>query len=148
MRLNVCVAKEDIVDDNYTNLSYFQQENCIQGNYECLDGICEDNECKEIVAPSLLDYVHISNLGNVVNNYVSKLRRGGVLKIGGTNLSHLLDIDSSDVLEFNKAAYTGSVLKQGIYSPSFIGTLLGEKGLKVNRARVIGNQFLVEAERV
>ena len=47
MKLNICVSVKDIVIDTYTNLTYglAQDKSCIQGNFNNLDCVCDDNEC-------------------------------------------------------------------------------------------------------
>ena len=125
-----------------------QGKQCIQGNFKDLDSVCDDNECVEIVAPSVLNFISYADLGAFLQMYVKKMRKGGVLKLGGSSLSHVLT-NKNDVDEMNKLLYNDQLVKQGIYTPSFISEKLSEFGLRITRKSILeDNMFIVEAIRV
>jgi hypothetical protein len=76
--------------------------NAIQVVDEQIDlSAISDNECVEILASEILDEFQIHNIGQVIQLLLSKLRIGGKLIIGGT-----------DVLLFCKAVQDGSISEQ------------------------------------
>lgn len=149
MKLNICISNQDIIMDDYLNLTYTQvdNKNCIQGNFKNLDSICDDNECMEIIAPSVLNFVHNSELSDFLQTYRKKLRIGGIIKIGGTSASHAI-LESCDMGKFNNILYTDQINKSGIYTPSFIVECLKKIELSITRKSILeNNMFIVEAVR-
>lgn len=54
-----------------------------------LDDVCENNECEEINASNMLDFVAYAKHKEFILHLISKLRHGGKLIIGGTDLISL-----------------------------------------------------------
>lgn len=118
-----------------------------------LDGVCEDAECTEIVA-EVLDYVHAYKLLEVLKHWVSKLRHGGKIILGGTDIlevARLVVNGTMPISEANKAFYgeadLGCYIKSGVFNCGEMCTLLKELGLVVDKKRVNGTKFVVEAHR-
>jgi len=81
------------------------------GFRKSLENVCDDNECTEILAPQILDFIPKEKHGEFIHHLVSKLRRGGKLIIGGT------DIISVALSTFNKQINTSDA-NQIIYGTS------------------------------
>lgn len=105
-----------------------------------------NNECTEILANDILDEFRIENIGSVIQALLSKLRIGGKLVLGGT-----------DILLFCKAVQDGS-LSEAEYSniiaskqsmtqaPLVLETLRG-MGLNVEIYDINGIHFEVAVRR-
>lgn len=140
--------------NGYTNIDPIPGEGKVVGDFHSLDAFCQDSECLEILAPDLLDYVHGSDILNVVDNYVKKLRHGGRIIIGGTDFVEVakkVATGEMHVHEANVAIFGKSKLawesKQGCYSVADLVGLLTEKGLLLEVKRVNGTSFIVSAYR-
>ena len=53
------------------------------GDYSKLDKYCYVGQCDEIYAPAFLDYLEYEKIPNVIASWVSLLRMGGKLIVGG-----------------------------------------------------------------
>ncbi len=138
----------------YTNIDPIGGENKISGDFRNLDAYCEDNECIEILGPNVLDYIHGSHILHVLNNYVKKLRHGGTISLGGTELVEVsrkvitgeMHIHEANIQLFGKGNYAWEI-KQGCYSLKDIVGILEEKGLNILSKRTNGTEFIVKAYR-
>jgi hypothetical protein len=117
--------------------------------------VCDDAECVELLADEILDYIHGSKLSETLNNWVRKLRHGGKIIIGGTDINTLARTIYSgklSVIDSNKTLFGYGnnpwAIKMACYSCRDISAILQEMGLKVNKKRIAGIKFVVEAERV
>lgn len=85
-------------DDSYTIIGYKTN----------LDNACENNECVEIYAPDILDFVEVSEHRNLILHFLKKLRHGGYIYVGGTDIVMLslgifnkqINLDSANKLIF------------------------------------------------
>lgn len=105
--------------------------------------------CRVIFAPHVLNYVPFDKFNDVIHHYVSKLRHGGVITLGGTDLTELNKaylIRVIDLGYFNKLIYGSSVA--GIYTLDIIADKLSELGLIISKKRLDGVEMLVEAKRL
>lgn len=115
---------------------------------------CNDNECTEIIADHILDYIPVSKCHAVLSHYISKLRHGGKIILGGVDLVEANKIAFTGVFDpiafnellFGKQQYAWD-FKRGIYSVSLITEYLQSQGLKVTKKRLTPTQFVIEAIR-
>lgn len=119
-----------------------------------LDTVCEKAQCTELLAPNVLDYIHGSALISTIKNWTSKLRHGGKLIVGGTDvvtLSKKIWTGHTSTIDANKLLYgTGEnvwAIKQGCYSCYDISHILREEGLNIIKQKISGIRYIVEAER-
>jgi hypothetical protein len=80
-------------DNTYTNFGFRRN----------LDEVCQPNEAFEIYCPTILDFIPFAEHTNFINHLLSKLRHGGKLVIGGT------DIVSVSLALFTKTLSTEQV---------------------------------------
>jgi len=146
MKINIGVGIS--VLNGYTNVDPSGKDDCLCMDFKSLDAVCDDSSCTEIRGTNALNFVHGSVLGDVLKHWINKLRHGGILIVGGFDifeiskavfLSHLAVVDANQIL------YKDGVC--GIYTPNEIVGILHELGLKINKRRVNGNEFVVEACR-
>ncbi len=120
-----------------------------------IDSVVDNGECEEINASRILDHIHGSQLYSVIQHWVSKLAHGGKIILGG-----------KDILEVSKLVVTGSIgnsdsnkvfygvnnsslgLQRGMYECNEIVSILSELGLHIDKKRINGLDFIVEAHRV
>ncbi len=114
--------------------------------------IAEDSECSEIYAPGILDYIHHSKLEFALRMIVAKLRHGGKLTIGGTDIMEAAKENfriECNIIEANRVAFgQEDDPKTGQYSLLFISSLLSQYGLKIITKKLHQHTFLVEAVRI
>lgn len=114
---------------------------------------CADNEAEEILAEGICDYIPRVQLPAVLAHYASKLKHGGKLVIGGTEIKELAKavVLGDDFEMFNKMLF-GSFddvwrIKSGATSIIEIVDALKQLGLKIIGKKLNGYNFLVEAVR-
>lgn len=150
MRLNIAVTGE--FRNGYVNVSP-----CGNGDVQCdhrnLDGVVEDCEATEIFAPHVLDQLHITELRGVLEHYVKKLRIGGKLVVGGTDVFELAKsyvLGNISIADFNACLFGGNdslTQQHGQYTPMDVFNLLKSFGLEVTKNRANGRSFVVEGVR-
>lgn len=117
-----------------------------------LDDFAENAECKEINAPNILDFVEVEQHASYIQHLVSKLRHGGTLVIGGT------DIISVSLAIFNKSLTNEQAnhiiygvqtepVKKGLSCLEDLRKLLLSCGLKIKQ-QIPGLQMLIVASRI
>lgn len=123
-------------------------------DFRNLDSICDVSECEEIRAPHILGHIHGSELMGTLNNWISKLRHGGKIIVGGYDIfecSKAVILGQMSVSDANKMFYNTKDspwnVNFGMYECNEIVGILQEFGLKVDKKRVNGSFFVVEAHR-
>lgn len=114
----------------------------------------EDSECTEILAPEILDFIPVEQFNTVMTGYMQKLRHGGRLILGGTDLMETLKsyitgmIDSIQVNHIlygnNKHAWS---LKRASYSLHEVADYFDQLGYKILKKRIATPQMLIEVQR-
>jgi hypothetical protein len=122
-----------------------------------LDSYLDKSETDYINAKDLLDYVPYSIVNNTLANFVSKLRHGGKILIGGTNINYVAEALASGEIDSKQAALMlygsgvhANTFKSCCYSPIDIKKWLENAGLEVTKY-IVANEygkFIVEAVRV
>lgn len=140
--------------NGYTTVDPVGSENTISVDFRSLDSVCEPAECTEIRAPNILNFIHGSELYSVLANWVSKLRHGGKLIVGGSELLECCKsvmLGQINVAEANKLFYnekrTPWHVNFGMYECNEIVGLLTDFGLRIEKKRINGNTFVIEAYR-
>jgi predicted SAM-dependent methyltransferase len=151
MKINISIAPDIL--NGYINVSSLNGDNVINLTY--VDGeSVENNSCTEILACTILDYVPHTQLVNTLKNYVSKLRHGGKLIIGGTSANVLMknflngDINLKELNDelFGKNEHTHD-LKRSLNDVYAVSALLQKNGLKIVRKYIQYKYFNIEAIR-
>ena len=77
MKLHIVKPEQESIE-NYTR---------VDANPDSLDlSKVSDNECTMILANDILDLFHIDNLPQLLEHLVKKIRMGGELVVGGTDV--------------------------------------------------------------
>lgn len=152
MKINICMDGNPI--NGYTNVDPLGRDGTLGGDYRLLDNWCEDAEAREIRGDDVLNYLHASEVYNVLKHYVSKLRRGGRVVLGGTDFFELAkqytlgQVTLNDVNKLVHGELTMAWLqKRGCYEPNEVAVLLKQLGLRLLKKRVNGKKFVLEAIR-
>jgi len=113
-----------------------------------------DNECVEILAPHILDYLPISHMQPLVQMWIKKLRKGGKLILGGTDLYEICKNvmnGNANTVQANLLLYGNQEsnwnMKRGQINLKDLVDLMNESGLKVMKKRLDGVEMCVEAVR-
>jgi hypothetical protein len=105
-----------------------------------------DNECENILANEIIDYVSIENIMSVVQQIVKKLRLGGTLVIGGTDIRLFAKNVSNCLIGEGEAS---QIIKEklSMTNPQKIIGLLSQLGLKVQSSIISGVHYEITAVR-
>jgi len=142
----------------YLNVSPFTTEESDDlkiGEVFDLDEWVDDAEATEIIASDVIDYLPANLVMDVIEHWVSKLRRGGTLIIGGTDLyevckgftTYAMDVREANAYLHGHAADNPQFVKKITLTALGLSNFLAQKGLRIIKKRVTGYQFVVEAER-
>lgn len=113
-----------------------------------LDIYCENNECTEILAPELLDYIPFHKVFNFLHMLHRKMRLGSRLIIGGTEprlLARSIIDGELDQKQYNQIVYSDG--KSGTVPCSDLCEMLKSVGLQVVSRKLDGVTYIVEACR-
>ncbi len=140
--------------NGYTTIDPTGGEGKTAIDFRNLDSVCDTSECTEINAPDILNFIHGSDLMNTLQNWVMKLRHGGKIIIGGSDLFECcksvvlgqISVSDANLVFYNKRDSAWST-HFGMYECNEIVGLLSELGLKIDKKRINGNCFVVEAHR-
>lgn len=119
-----------------------------------LDNVLADNECNEIFAEDMIDYLPLNKMMPVVTHWVKKLRHNGKIILGGTDVYELskrvvrgeINTIQANELLFGNQDSTWSV-KRGQINMKDLVDLLQELGLKVTKKVLVDMTMVVEAVR-
>lgn len=148
MRINITITPYEL--GSYINISPLKGD-------DPFTLTSDTAECREIIAEEIIDYIPIDKMLDVITHYVSKLRLGGKIVLGGTDIIEL----SKDILRQNKTmveanheifgAQTEELkewgLKKGCLALNDVVAILSHLGLHITKQRLDGSKFIVEAVR-
>lgn len=121
------------------------------GDVRNLDSTVCDAEAIEILALDIIDYIPINETNKVLDHWVSKLRMGGKMIVGGVDAFSVAKAFSSyqiSIDEYNE-------LVHGVDKPRLVSLTMGgltsyfeqKHGLKIIKKRYDGFSYLIEVER-
>jgi hypothetical protein len=123
-------------------------------DFRSLDSVVDAGEC-EVINAKVLDHIHGSELYSTIQHWVSKLAHGGSIVLGGRDLlevSKTVINGGSSNSDCNKMFYgvnnSAAGISKGMYEANEIAGILMELGLKLDKKRINGIDFIVEAHRV
>ena len=105
-----------------------------------------NNECERILATDVLDCFTVDGVPELIQALVSKLRLGGEMSIGGTEIRMCKSIINGSI-----TPEEGSGIISGLYSASslqFVQEALEKLGLTVVDTHMNGIHFEVKVRRV
>jgi len=141
---------EDIILENAND----DQTNVIKADVRNLDEVALENECLEIVAEDILDYLQINESRTVLAHWISKLRHGGKIIVGGTDIAEVcrmfykraIDLESLNEIIHGSFEESWSV-KLSHTTMEELVLFLESQGIKVTKKRIEGFKMIVEGER-
>ena len=141
---------EDIILENASD----DQTNVIKADVRNLDDVSLDNECLEVVAEDILDYLQINEARSVLSHWISKLRHGGKIIVGGTDIAEVcrmfykraIDLESLNEVLHGSFQESWSV-KLSHTTMESLASFLESQGIKVTKKRIEGFKMIVEGER-
>ena len=125
----------------------------IKGDVLNLDWHTEDDTCDEIVAIHVLNTCFLGQIGRVLSNWVKKLKKGGTLTIGSTDLKEIAKNIQYDVLPFEESVMRMfGQQKVGIwdlhknsFTVPILRNMLEQNGLTVTKTRLSNYSIVMEA---
>ncbi len=156
MKLNL-LLHDDSPRSGFINVDPFappEDQRRIRGHFSCLDEIVDDAECDELIAGDILDYVSVEDVDEVLDHWISKLRHGGVITIGGLDLrevtSHIanytLKTPDANILLFG-AQQAPWQFRKSVSTLSERIAYLTDKGLKPLKKRADNYFYSITMER-
>lgn len=131
----------------------FGEDNKVIGEINNLDEYVGDAEATEILALDIINYLPIEEVEEVISNWISKLRHGGKIVIGGKDIlsvSKIFAQGAINLVTVNKEIFgENDVLnkRKSHITLRYISELLKVKGLKILKKRINGTSISVEAIR-
>lgn len=123
-------------------------------DFRNLENIVSNAECYEVLVDECIDYVRQDKLNQFVDYCISKLRKGGVIHISGTDIyevSRMFFNGEIGEQVFNSLLYGMGEhpwsFKSGCHSLPTIRQLLESRGLKITNLSYDGVIFNVSARR-
>lgn len=113
-----------------------------------LDGIVDNNECTEIIAGELINFIPVEKVFTVLTHVCMKLRHGGRITIGGIDCRMIaLGVFNGglDPKEFNNILYAEG--HKSALPMNDMAALLSKIGLVVTSREMNGVSYLISAER-
>ena len=151
MKINLILNGHPL--SGYTNVDPhgFGEAGKVVGDFTNLDDIVEDSEATEILALDVIDFLEPDSIEKTISHWVSKLRRGGKIVIGGRDLwqiSKAVYYKLIDIKEANEAIRGGGDFAR--FNQSTIQELISvleSHNLKILKKRINKFDISVEAQR-
>lgn len=119
-----------------------------------LDEVCEDAECTEIVADDVVNYFPAEYVSIILDNWIKKLRHGGQLIVGGTDLNEVsrqffnknINLSETNILLYGEQREPYQFRQSGLTSYD-LAKSLKDCGLHILKNRINNFHFTIVAER-
>ena len=119
-----------------------------------ISNLVDDNECLEILAPTIINYLPFNQLQQIITGWVGKLRHGGKIVIGGIDLYEVskrvvrgeIETDLANALLYGTQNGVWDVRRSQLNLKD-ISDLLSHLGLKIITKKLDGIDMIVEAVR-
>lgn len=105
-----------------------------------------DNQCEQIFAPDIVDSFPLQNVQELISGIVSKLRLGGEIIIGGTDIRLFSKAVANGVMPYGDAS-TAISLSLSMSTPDMIAEVLQALNLKIENIHMNGIHYEVKAKR-
>jgi hypothetical protein len=161
-KINLLFGVGDVLD-THTNINPFATKEqleefgskIIRDDIFNLDKYVDNSEANEILAYDVIDYIPLDRHEEVIENWVGKIRIGGRIVIGGTDLFEVCKsfsqykIGSSEANELIHGSQEKPYLiKKLTHTALGMSEHLKNKfNLKIKKKRISGYKMIVEAER-
>jgi hypothetical protein len=126
----------------------------VVGDFGDLNEHVDNAECDELIATDILDFLPASQIDDVLNHWVSKIRHGGTITVGGLDLrevshgvvKHSLNIDDANLLIYG-AQQAAWQHRRSATTLQNVLAVLTSKGLKPIKKRVESYFYSITMER-
>ena len=158
MKINITIGSSHFIN-GYLNIDPITGQDvegaeAIRADVRNLDNLAMDSECKEIIAEDILDYLEKEDARAALSNWVSKLRHGGKIIVGGTDIYEACKQFYHRVIpldEFNRIIH-GTLenpweVKLSHSTLFELETELKRLGIKILKKRINGLNMIIEGER-
>jgi len=156
-RVNLIYGKGDVLN-SHLNINPFTpdvSENLLRGQLNSLDGVLEEGEAEEIVAADVIDFMVLTSVNDVIANWISKLRVGGTLIIGGVDAfeaSKSFYQQRLDISSFNRLVH-GEQTEPYLFRRVNFSTIgmvqyLESLGMKIIKKRTNNHKYIIEAKKL
>ena len=153
MKVNISVGASEF-KNGYLNIDPISKPEGLDIDIRKLDTIIGDAECTEFIAEDVLDYLEKSEAESVLEHWISKIRKGGKIVVGGIDayeVSKMFYQQKITLEEFNTLIH-GSFgqpwnVRLNNFTMEYIQSKLINAGLKITKKRLNGYHIIVEGER-
>jgi hypothetical protein len=156
MKIQLLLADNSPRSD-FTNIDPFAPPGDLlrkQGNFANLTEFVDDAECEELVALDIIDFLSIASRQVVLDHWITKIRHGGIITIGGLDIVDITRAVSTQQISIGQANLyiygQQSAPWQHRYSSVDVKTMiltLQEKGLRILKRRTNNFFYMITAER-
>lgn len=137
MRLQIVKPEQESIE-NYTRVD-------VAPNTIDLS-VVSDNECTSILANDVLDSFSVENVPSLLAQLVKKIRMGGELVVGGTDIRLFCKFVTNDQIdELSATRLLGSI--QSMTTLNHTVGILMELGLKIVSSQINGVHYEIKASR-
>ena len=150
MKLNLLIASDDTLA-GYVNIdAVVHSDNKERGDILELDWIAQENSCQEIRAVDIIDYVDISQKENVLKHWVSRLKKGGLITLGGFDLYltaraiHKHELSFQDASNILYGVAGPSISKSGLLALAPLKEFLKALGVQITSTKLDNNRYIVK----
>ncbi|HCI69507.1 MAG TPA: hypothetical protein DHV30_02445 [Balneola sp.] len=120
-----------------------------------IDKHVDDAELSELVAYDVLDYIPLTKAEDAIHNWVKKIRMGGKIVLGGTDLievckslaDYRIDLGEANVLIHGEQSKPYLIKRVGFTCLGLCDYLQNKYAFKIIKKRVNNYKMVVEAER-
>jgi hypothetical protein len=109
-------------------------------------GVASDNQCRTILAPDILDSFNLELIEQLIGQLTQKLRIGGELVVGGTDIRLFTKAVLNGMLDIRAASKIVSAT-QSMMPADMVAALLSARGLAVKSIHMDGIHFEIKTQR-
>lgn len=155
MKINLLLDSQDVLN-SYLNIDPFSEtQDKLKGEITNLDWIVDDGEAEEILAYNILEFFEFGKADEILNNWLRKLAKGGILIIGYNDIDEIARLFYQTHIEldqFNKLVFgeqkRGWDFKKCGFTTYQLSEVLKNKGYKIRQAKIEGIAGVIVAERI
>jgi len=157
MKINLIYGEGDVLS-THLNLHPFamQDTDTVKiADVKNIDRWVCDAEATEIVATDVIDYLILYEVPKVIEGWIKKIRHGGKLIIGGTDMTEVcrafsngeIDLETTNKLLHGLQTQPHLVKRVNLTLIGVVGFLQNDFGLHITKKRKAGFNYIVEAVR-
>ena len=158
-KANLILDNEKAILNGYVNIDPFMKGKSggerVEGDVITLDYIFDDGELDQLIARHILEYFPLANQGNILHNWLKKIKRGGEFIYEQTDFesvclafaSNKINAKEAQTLLFGSQDKAWNIKKSGLSLLALVDFLQGS-GFKVMQKRWENLNFCVKAVRL